>query len=110
MMKLKLEEETGRKMFRDKRPLLKRRNRRFRDKMSKEPFIEVTYKKNFTGDKVKGLIDKHLSGRQEPILHIEINEFLTRRFPSIATYIIEDLVRGLVKVHDDKVIQELRSK
>jgi hypothetical protein len=109
-MKLKLEEENGKKLFREKRPLLRRRSRRFRDRLSKEPFIEVTYKRNFTGEKVKKLIDTYLSDRQDPILHIEINEFLTRRFPSIATYIIEDLVKGLVKIHDDKIIQELRSK
>jgi hypothetical protein len=97
MMKLKLEEEKKIKFFRSRRPDLKRRIARFRGRTRAEPYLEITYMRNFKGEKVKGLVNKYLSGTKEPILHIEINEFLTRRFPNIAVQIIEDLVKEVTK-------------
>lgn len=109
MMKLRLEEEGKVKAFRSRKPQLRKRVRRFNNRIRSEPYLEITYMRNFTGEKVKKLIDKHLSDREDPILHIEINEFLTRRFPSVAISVINDLVKKLVKVHDNKTLQELRS-
>jgi hypothetical protein len=103
MMKLKLDEEKKIKFFRSRRPDLKRRTARFRGKIRAEPYLEITYMRNFKGEKVKNLVNKYLSDTKEPILHIEINEFLTRRFPNIAVYIIEDLVKEMTKYADKKL-------
>jgi len=103
MMKLKLEEENKKKLFRSRRPLLNKRVKRFTNKIKQEPFIEITYKRNFTGERPRKLMEKYLPEKTDPMVHCEISEFLTRRFPSIATYILEDLIKMLSKEHKKSI-------
>ena len=51
-------------------------------------------------------MEKYLPGKTDPMIHLEINEFLTRRFPSVAAYIAEDLVKGLVKIQNKELLKK----
>lgn len=94
LFKDKLENNSGFKLFRSSEPRIIWRVNRFREAIKKEPFIKITYKKNFKGRHTKELIDYMLPGREWPIIQFEVSEFLTKRLPEIAIYLIKNIVNG----------------
>jgi hypothetical protein len=96
-LKKRLEKKTRMRMF-DERgyvPKIERRVLRFNKKISKQPFIHITQKKNFKGASIKGKVEDELLHLKVPIIQLEISEFLTTRYPEIAVYMIKDLLRKL---------------
>ena len=95
LFKKKMEKSANIKMFRGKEPKIHRRLERFQEKVSDEPFIEITYKKNFTGKSIKKYVTKELLPTKHPIIELELSELLTERFPNIAVHIIRDMVKHM---------------
>ncbi|MFH1444939.1 MAG: hypothetical protein ABIF08_00465 [Nanoarchaeota archaeon] len=82
-------------LFEGKKPLIARRIKKFDEKTIKQPYLEITYKKNFKGTVIKNIIKKDFLSMNVPILHLEISEFLSKRFPEIAIHIIRNLLADI---------------
>lgn len=86
-------EKHGLAMFQKRKPKIKRRAERFAEKIAKMPYIKLTYKRNFKGEAVREMVEQHLLDKKFPILHLEISEFLTNRYPGLAVHLIKDLIK-----------------
>ena len=84
-------------LFEGKRPQISRRIKKFHEKTIKQPYLEVTYKRNFKGTPVKPIIKRDFLSLGYPILHLEVSEFLSKRFPEIASQIIKSLLEEIEK-------------
>jgi len=92
MFKGKLEKH-GLAMFKKKRPKIQKRVDKFIEKTRRMPYIRLTYKRNFKGESVREMVEQHLLDKDHPILHLEISEFLTNRYPMLAVHLIRDLMK-----------------
>lgn len=95
LFKEKMEKIANIKMFRGNKPKIHRRIERFQERVEKEPYLEITYKRNFTGDSIKKHVKKELFPTKQPIIELELSEFLTERFPNIAVHIIKDVIKHM---------------
>jgi hypothetical protein len=86
-------EKHGLAMFKHKKPKIHKRSQRFVEKTTSMPHIKLTYKRNFKGEAVKEMVEQHLLDKKHPILHLEISEFLTNRYPELAVHLIKDLMK-----------------
>ncbi|MBU0898666.1 MAG: hypothetical protein KKB03_04155 [Nanoarchaeota archaeon] len=85
------------KLFEGKKPLIARRIRKFHEKTIRQPYLEITQKRNFKGTPIKPIIKKDFLSLNVPILHLEVSEFLSKRFPEIAVHLIRDLLKEIEK-------------
>ncbi|MBL7206356.1 MAG: hypothetical protein ISS36_02015 [Candidatus Aenigmarchaeota archaeon] len=92
LFKDKLENNSGIDLFRSSEPRIIWRMNRFREAIKTDPYIKITYKKNFKGKNTKGLVEHILPERNYPIIQFEISEFLTRRLPDLAVHLIKDII------------------
>ena len=79
-------------LFEGQKPQISRRIKKFHEKTIRQPFLEITHKRNFKGTVVKGIIKRDFLSLNVPILHLEVSEFLSKRFPEIAVHLIRDLL------------------
>jgi hypothetical protein len=87
------------RLFHGRRPNVSRRREKFSKVLDEIPELKITCMQNFKGTPMKKLIKQHKIGTDHrPIFQAEISEFLTRRFPDIAVYMIRDI---LERVNND---------
>ena len=89
--------ETGEQVFEGLEPKIERRIDRFERKLELMPYLELTYMRNFQGRPVRDMVKRDLLPLGVPVLHLEMSEFLTKRYPEIAAYLVKDIVRGVWK-------------
>jgi hypothetical protein len=104
LFKEKMEKSTHLKMFRGKKPKIHKRIKRFSQRIKREPYVMLTFKKNFMGESIKRHIQREIMPTRQPLIELEISEFLTERFPNIAIQIIRDMIK-MVNSDDNKTLQ-----
>jgi len=82
-------------LYHGKRPKPKRRREKFRRVLKQIPELKITCMQNFRGVPMRRLMKQHGIETSHPVFQAEISEFLTRRFPDIAVYMIRDILKKL---------------
>ncbi len=85
------------RLFHGRKPFIRKRIEKFSRKMEEMPYLEITYMKNFSGTLLKMILARHNIKNRKPIVQMEVSEFLARRFPDIAVYIISDIMKHVRK-------------
>jgi hypothetical protein len=84
-------------LYHGKEPKPKKRREKFRKVLKKLPELKITCMQNFKGVPLRRLMTQHKIDNDNPIFQAEINEFLARRFPDIAVYMIRDILKEFGK-------------
>jgi hypothetical protein len=93
------------RLFHGRRPNVSRRRAKFRKVLKDIPELKITCMQNFKGVPLRKLMDQHGIKTKQPVFQAEISEFLVRRFPDIAVYMIRDILKRIEKEKKRKTNQ-----
>lgn len=84
------------RLFHGRRPNVSKRRAKFRKVLSDIPELKITCMQNFKGVPLRKLMKQHCIKTDHPVFQAEISEFLARRFPDIAVYMIRDILKRVI--------------